>query len=218
MILILVFHSFIHFVSSNFPTRELEEDTEDESLDLGTKREGSKGEGHRSEDVGRGLEDEGPSIEEVSARSVPEHEGAERVSAFRQPTLVTWVDPKDGKVYIDILTYVPPVALVQTPPSSEWLFSSLPVVPSPLVVPSPIASPVTTSAATISVDEDQFLEGYDRYLMELYTRSGAVRDEIFSQRENPDLRRQIPDEWREQLELTDYIASVERRQESRGEY
>ncbi|GKE63575.1 hypothetical protein Tco_1513942, partial [Tanacetum coccineum] len=45
-----------------------------------------------------------------------------------------------------------------------------------------IVSPVTTLAATIAVDQDEFLEGYDRDLMELYTRSGAVRDEIFSQR------------------------------------
>ncbi|GKA87631.1 putative ribonuclease H-like domain-containing protein [Tanacetum coccineum] len=70
-----------------------------------------------------------------------------------------------------------------------------------------IASPVATLAATISVDKDQFLEvgahlelygsilhdhtqrldalpstlfeGYDRDLRELYTRSRAVRDEIF---------------------------------------
>nr|GEY56136.1 hypothetical protein [Tanacetum cinerariifolium] len=83
------------------------------------------------------------------------------------------------------------------------------VLPSSLVVPSPIASPVTTPTSTISVDEDQFLkvgsqlelhgnilhdhthhlgaishalfEGYDRDLKELYTRSREVRDEIFSQ-------------------------------------
>ncbi|GJR75802.1 hypothetical protein Tco_0088167 [Tanacetum coccineum] len=57
--------------------------------------------------------------------------------------------------------------------------SSFTIIP---VVLSPVASLVTTPAATISVDEDQFLEGYDRYLRELYTRSRAVRDEIFSQR------------------------------------
>ncbi|GJW47635.1 hypothetical protein Tco_0079281 [Tanacetum coccineum] len=79
-----------------------------------------------------------------------------------------------------------------------------------LTVPSPIASPVATSTATISVDEDQFIKvgaqlklygsilhdhtqrldampltlfaGIDRDVRELYTRSGVVRDEIFSQR------------------------------------
>ncbi|GKB76177.1 hypothetical protein Tco_0943072 [Tanacetum coccineum] len=145
-----------------------------------------------------------------NSRSVPEQEGVERISAFRQPTLVTWVDPEDGRVYTDIPTYAPPAAPVQTPPSPEWSLGSLPVSPSSLVVPSPIASLVATPVATISVDEDQFIEvgtqlelhwsilhdhtqrldalpptlfvDIDRDVRELYTRSGAVRDEIFSQR------------------------------------
>nr|GFA53710.1 hypothetical protein [Tanacetum cinerariifolium] len=68
------------------------------------------------------------------------------------------------------------------PASPEWSSSSLLVSPSSPVVPIPVASPVTTPAATIAVDEDDFLEGYDRDLRELYTRTRAVRDEIFSQR------------------------------------
>nr|GFA88755.1 hypothetical protein [Tanacetum cinerariifolium] len=67
-------------------------------------------------------EGEMPSTFEVGqgSRYVPKHDKAERISEVRQPALVTWVDPKDGKVYIDILTYVPPAAPVQTPPSPEW--------------------------------------------------------------------------------------------------
>ncbi|GKC58760.1 hypothetical protein Tco_1086358, partial [Tanacetum coccineum] len=123
----------------------LVKDTEEESLDLGTKRKGSEEEGPGSEDEGHGLKDEGHGLKEEeeeaapkgeakmrrtfevgqSSRSVLEHKGAERISAFRQPTLVTWVDPKDGRVYTDILTYVPPAAPVQTPPSLEWLPGSL---------------------------------------------------------------------------------------------
>ncbi|GJW45898.1 hypothetical protein Tco_0077544, partial [Tanacetum coccineum] len=177
------------------------------------------------------------------------------------------VDPEDGRVYADILIYAPPTALVQTPPSPEWLSGSLPVSPSSPVVPSPIALLVTTLASTISVDEDQFLEvgaqlelhgsilhnhtqrldtlpptlfeGYDRDLRELYTRLGAVRDEIFSQRyrfrslereqesvtvtfsaiwrPNHDLRVQIAKEMHERLELADHVARIKRRQESREE-
>nr|GEU51753.1 hypothetical protein [Tanacetum cinerariifolium] len=171
-----------------------------------------------------------PNMFEVgqSSRSVPEQEEEERIYAFRHLTLVTWVDPEDGRVYTDILTYVPPAAHIQTPPSPEWSSGSLPVLPSSLVVPSPIASPVTTPAAIISVDEDQDLR-------ELCIRSWAVRDEIFSQRyrfrsleweqerttvtlsaiwrpmENHDLRRQIAEERRERLELTDSIARMKRR-------
>ncbi|GJV37738.1 hypothetical protein Tco_1410215 [Tanacetum coccineum] len=186
-------------------TSKLVEDTKDESSDSDThrERESLEGEGHSSEDEGPGSEDEDeplglgngalrhrelalgegsvPNAFEVgqSSRSVLEYEGAERISAFRQPTLVTW-----------------------TSLSPEWSSGSLPVSP------SPIASPVTTPAATISVDKDQFLEvgaqlelhgsilhdhiqrldalpptlfeGYDQDLRDLYTRSGAVRDEIFS--------------------------------------
>ncbi|GJR26149.1 hypothetical protein Tco_1102381, partial [Tanacetum coccineum] len=139
---------------------------------------------HRELVVGEG---EMPNMFKVGqiSRFMTEHEGAERVSAFRQPTLVTWVDPEDARVYTDILTYEPPVAPVQTPPSLEWSSGSLPVSPSPLVVPSPIASPVTTPAATISrLDAlpPTLFEAYDRDLRELYTRSGAVKNEIFLQR------------------------------------
>nr|GEU36015.1 hypothetical protein [Tanacetum cinerariifolium] len=92
---------------------------------------------------------------------------SKRVSAFRQPTLTTWTDTKDGVVYIDIPVYPPPVPPVQTPPSPEWMSGSLPISPSPSVVPSPISSPMilltvpspmATSTAIISVDEDQFIE------------------------------------------------------------
>ncbi|GJZ94328.1 hypothetical protein Tco_0666531, partial [Tanacetum coccineum] len=128
-------------------------------------------------------EDQAPSTFEVgqSSRSVPEQQGAERVFAVRQPTLDTWVDPEDDMVYTNIPAYVPLAAPVQTPPSLEW-----------------------------SSDEDQFIEvgaqlelhrsrlhdhiqrldalpptlvtDIDKDVRELYTRSGAVRDEIFSQR------------------------------------
>ncbi|GKD33712.1 hypothetical protein Tco_1249221 [Tanacetum coccineum] len=178
------------------------------SFHLDVKRDSSEGEHHGLESEGHGLEDEGPGSEDeeeaepegqqqaisVVDTTVNEplglgyralrrqHEGAERISAFRQPTLVTWVDPEDDKVYTDILTYIPLAAPIQTPPSPEWSSGSLPVSPSSLVVPSPIASLVTTPATTISVDEDQFLEGYGRDLRELYTRSKEARDEFFSQR------------------------------------
>ncbi|GJZ96439.1 hypothetical protein Tco_0668773, partial [Tanacetum coccineum] len=54
-----------------------------------------------------------------SSGSAPESERPERVSAFKQPTLTTWIDPKDGMVYIDVPTYPPPAPPVRTPPSLE---------------------------------------------------------------------------------------------------
>nr|GFB67954.1 hypothetical protein [Tanacetum cinerariifolium] len=65
-------------------------------------------------------------------------------------------------------------------------------------VPSPIALPVATLAATISVDEDRFL---------------AVGAQL-ELHENHNLRRQLAEERRERLELTDRVARMERRQES----
>nr|GEY38593.1 hypothetical protein [Tanacetum cinerariifolium] len=221
-------------------------------------------------DKGQGLEDEGLGLEEEEVvpeghqQAVPVMEtaaskpfglgygalrhrelaGAVRVSAFRQPTLDIWVDPEDDRVYTDVSAYVPLVAPVQTPPSPEWSLSSLPVSPSSLVVPSPIASSVATSVTTISrLDAlpPTLFEGYARDLRELYTRSGAIKDEIFSQRyrfrsleweqeratitfsaiwrprENHDLRRHLTKERRERLEVTNRIARMERRQESGGE-
>nr|GEZ50107.1 hypothetical protein [Tanacetum cinerariifolium] len=114
----------------------LDTKTEDESLDSDAEGEGSEDEGLSLDDEGHDLEDEGlgseeeeefapegegsvPSTFEVgqSFWFMPEQEGAERISVFRQPTLVTWVDPEDGRVYTDILTYVPPAAPVLTQPS-----------------------------------------------------------------------------------------------------
>ncbi|GKC60920.1 hypothetical protein Tco_1088518 [Tanacetum coccineum] len=74
--------------------------------------------------------------------SAPELERPERVSTSRQPTLTTWTDPEDGMVYIDVPAYPPPAPPVQTPPSLEWSSGSLPISPSPFIVPSPISSPM----------------------------------------------------------------------------
>ncbi|GJT64921.1 hypothetical protein Tco_1016401 [Tanacetum coccineum] len=74
--------------------------------------------------------------------SVPEPERPERVSALRQPTLTTWIDPDDDRVYIDVPTYPQPAQLVQTPPSPEWSSGSLLVSLAPSIIPSPILSPM----------------------------------------------------------------------------
>ncbi|GKD59662.1 hypothetical protein Tco_1297171, partial [Tanacetum coccineum] len=79
---------------------------------------------------------------EKGSGSAPESERPKRVSASRKPTLITWTDPEDGMVYIDVPTYPPPAPPVQTPPSPEWTSGSLPISPSPSIVPSPISSPM----------------------------------------------------------------------------
>ncbi|GKB65466.1 hypothetical protein Tco_0921652 [Tanacetum coccineum] len=183
---------------------------EDESLDVDDERERSNDKVHRLDDKGRGLEGEGLGLEEEeeaapegqqqavlvvdiaaseplglgygaarrralesieviapstyevgqSSRSMPEQQGAYRVFAFRQPTLTTWLDPEDDIVYTDIPIY-PPVA----PFRHRYLLSGrldhtqcLDALPPTLIA---------------DIDSD---------VRELYTRSGVVRDEIFSQR------------------------------------
>ncbi|GKD81261.1 hypothetical protein Tco_1348100 [Tanacetum coccineum] len=146
-----------------------------------------------------------------SSRYMSEHQRVEETPTPRPRVRATWVDHVDDTFYTDILVDVPPVRVpVQTPPSPEWSSVSLPVSPSSPVVPTLVASPVTTPVATISIGEDEFLEvgaqlelhgsilhdhtqrlgalpptlfeSYDRDLKELYTRLRDVKDEIFSQR------------------------------------
>ncbi|GJW21854.1 hypothetical protein Tco_0032476, partial [Tanacetum coccineum] len=110
------------------------------------------------------------------------------------------------------------------------------------ITPSPRELHHDYPAATISLDDDHYLKGYDRDLWKLYTKVGGVRDEIFfaevnrfrslereqeratmtfncymEARVNHDLRMQIAEERHERLELTNHVARIERRQESRGE-
>ncbi|GKD12590.1 hypothetical protein Tco_1196997, partial [Tanacetum coccineum] len=85
-----------------------------------------------------------PSVFEVgqSSGSVPKPKRPERVSALWQTTLTTWIDPEDGISYIDVPAYPPPAPPVQTLPSLEWSSGSLPVSPTPSIVPSPVSSPM----------------------------------------------------------------------------
>ncbi|GKA97771.1 hypothetical protein Tco_0825665, partial [Tanacetum coccineum] len=100
-----------------------------------------------------------PSTFEVGqrSRSVPNQQRADEMP--RLPTRPTWVDREDGTVYIDIEFDAPPVrAPIQTPTSPEWSFGSLLVYPASLTIPSPVASPLTTPATTLTVYEDEFIE------------------------------------------------------------
>ncbi|GJS88942.1 hypothetical protein Tco_0771578 [Tanacetum coccineum] len=138
--------------------------------------------------------------------SAPVSERPERVSAFRQPTLTTWIDPEERGLISDHA-----VRLEELSPS--------------------------------------LFKRYDRDIGELFPRSGAVREEIFSQRyrfrsleyehervavtfraiwrpvlaleawagENRDLRLQLAEERHARLELADVVDGRRRGQEPRGD-
>ncbi|GJW13339.1 hypothetical protein Tco_0017472 [Tanacetum coccineum] len=216
-----------------------------------------------------------PSVIEVgpSYGSVPESERPERVPTLRQPTLTTWIDPEDAIAYIDVPAYPPPAPPVQTPPSPEWSSGSLPVSPTPSIVPSPISSPMisltipSSVASPTTAKAEGFLtdlgaqvemqgglihdhivrlgelspalfKRYDSDIGELFTRSGAVRHKIFSQRyrfksleheaalwhaisdtqmENRELRLQITEERRARLDLAEVVDSMRRGHKPRGD-
>ncbi|GJZ35945.1 hypothetical protein Tco_0581762 [Tanacetum coccineum] len=97
------------------------------------------------EAVPKGQQQAAPVVETAVGQvsgSVPEPERPEKVSALRQPTLTTWIDLEDGRVYIDVPAYQTPAPPVQTPPSPEWSSGSLFVSSAPSIVPSPISSPM----------------------------------------------------------------------------
>ncbi|GKE38005.1 hypothetical protein Tco_1461410 [Tanacetum coccineum] len=151
---------------------------DDKSHGMDDESRGIDDEGHSVESDGLGLEDEeeeviprvrsrqlrlwGQLTFEVRQRSgsAPESERPEKVSTSRQPTLATWTDLEDGMVYIDVPAYPPPAPPIQTPPSPEWTSGSLPISPSPFVVPSPVSSLLTVSspvATPAAVETEGFL-------------------------------------------------------------
>ncbi|GKE84143.1 hypothetical protein Tco_1557885, partial [Tanacetum coccineum] len=200
------------------------EEEVDESLDSDSKSEDAEDEGPTAEDEGPTAEDEGPTAEDEGPAAGDdglaagdEGPGLSVESLGLGGDEAVPEDQEDGRAYIDVPAYPPPAPSVQTPPSPEWSFGSLPVsltpfnAPSPilsptipLTVPSPIASPATAEAeglltelrAQVEMHEGliydhtvrlgelspALFERYDRDIGELFTRSGAVRDEIFSQR------------------------------------
>ncbi|GKE82545.1 hypothetical protein Tco_1552545, partial [Tanacetum coccineum] len=104
------------------------------------------------------------------------------------------VDPEDGIAYIDVPAYPPPAPPAQTPPSPEWSSGLFPISPTPSIVPLPISSPMIPLTVpspgrlirdhTVRLEDlsPALFERYDKDIKELFTRSEAVIDEIFSQR------------------------------------
>nr|GFA78138.1 hypothetical protein [Tanacetum cinerariifolium] len=192
--------------SPTLPIQKRYQGTSELILDTKTEDDESKAKGAGS--GSKESEDEVPELEGEEAapkgqqQSVPDQQVADKTPTPRIPVRTTWIDHEDRTVYLDIEIDPRSYAPVQTLASPEWSFGSLLVSPASLNVPSPIASPVTAPAATIAVDEDEFLEvkaqlelhrsilhdhtqrfdalppalfkGYDRDLKELYTRSRAV--------------------------------------------
>ncbi|GKE84832.1 hypothetical protein Tco_1558574 [Tanacetum coccineum] len=138
-------------------TSELVEDSEievEESDVEGTdsEREESEDKGPESEgeeDAPKGQQQQESPVEDTTAdEPLSLGYGVARLHALKLAE-----DPAPN-IEFDPPSRVP----VQTPASPEWSSGSLPVSLASLTIPLPIASPATTPAATIAIDEDKFLE------------------------------------------------------------
>ncbi|GJV20596.1 hypothetical protein Tco_1369616 [Tanacetum coccineum] len=149
--------------------------------------------------------------------SALESERPERVSASRQPTLATWIDPKDGMVYIHVSTYPPLAPPVQTPPLPEWTSGSLPISPSPSIVPSSFSSPLTVSspvATPATVETKGFLTDLGA---QVEMQGGLIYDHAVwleelspSLFERYDSHGQLAEERRAGLELAEVVNGMRR--------
>ncbi|GKC90667.1 hypothetical protein Tco_1151316 [Tanacetum coccineum] len=198
------------------------------------------------DDEGYSVESDGLGLEEEEEEAVPggQQQATPVVRTTVLPTLTTWTDPEDGMIYIDIPDYPPPTPPVQTPPSPEWTSGSLPISPShsdisslisspmvPLTVLYPVATPATAETEGFLTELGAQVE---MDIEELFTRSGRLgrrfspRGQTDAQRaalwhaisdvqgDNQDLRLQLAEERRAQLELAEVIDGMRRGQEPRG--
>ncbi|GKD37755.1 hypothetical protein Tco_1257962, partial [Tanacetum coccineum] len=205
----------------------------DEGLSMGVESRGLDDEVHSVESDGLGLGEEEEAVPEGQQWAVPvvgttistplglgygafrRRELAleeDHVYSTFEPILTTWTNPEDGMVYIDVPAYPPPALPVQTPPSPEWSSGSLPISPSPSIVPSPISSSMIPLTRGLIRDHmvrlkelsPALFERYDRDIGELFTRSGAtdaLRAALWhaisdAQGENQELQLQLAEERR----------------------
>ncbi|GJT68737.1 hypothetical protein Tco_1020217 [Tanacetum coccineum] len=204
------------------------EDALDEGPAIEDEGPTTRDEGPATGDEGLAAEDEGPGIRVESlglgedkvvpegqqrpamvvetamgpgSGSVPEPERPERVSALREPTLTTWIDPKDGRAYLDVPVYPPPTPPVQTLPSPKWLSGSLPISPAPSIVPLPISSPMIPLTVPSPVASPTMAEA-EGFLTELGARvemqGGLIHDH------------KITEERSAWLDLAEIVASMRR--------
>ncbi|GKC99414.1 hypothetical protein Tco_1169689, partial [Tanacetum coccineum] len=208
--------------SPTFPIRKRYQGTSEPILDTkaegnDSKAKGTGSESEESEDEGPDSESEEVTSKEQQQRTVPVEDTVEDeplglgYGAARRHALELAEDITHNTYEVGQSSRYVPVQ--QT--SEETTTSRLPVLTTwedpmdaSLTVPSPLASPVTTSAATITVDEGKFLEvgaqlklhvlhdhtlrldalpptlfeGYGRDFTRLFARLEVVRDEIHSHR------------------------------------
>ncbi|GJT91672.1 hypothetical protein Tco_1080517 [Tanacetum coccineum] len=187
-------------------SEEDEDDDEDEeieeSMDSDSVSEGAEDEGPTAEDEGPTAEDEGLTVGVEGPSMDDESYGLDGGSHGGRGGR-TWGSAAGSSGCGDNYdhTFKAWVWSVETP---EWTSGSLPVSPSPSVIPSPISSPMIplTVPSPIATPATVETEGF-------LTELGA-------QGENQDLRLQLAEERCARLELAEIVDGMRRGQEPKG--
>ncbi|GKA54127.1 hypothetical protein Tco_0753076 [Tanacetum coccineum] len=173
-------------------------------------------------DIPKGQQRAAPVVETAMDEPLGlEPERPERVLALRQPTLTTWIDPEDGRAYIDVPAYPPPTPPIQTPPSPEWSSGSLPIS---------LASSIGSYHLLCLREHEQERVAVTfgaiwRPVLALESwssQTNAQRASLWhvisdTQMENRELRLQIAEERRARLDLAEIVDSMRRGQEPIGD-
>ncbi|GJV31198.1 hypothetical protein Tco_1391598 [Tanacetum coccineum] len=162
-------------------TRDEDPAAGDGGLAAGVEGPGMDDESYGLDDEGHGMDDEGRGLDdEVHTVSAPLGLG---YGSLRRQELAL----KEDQVYNTFEVEQGSRSALEserperTPPSPEWTPGSLPISPSPFVVPSYVSSPMVPLTALSPVASPATAET-DGFLTELGAQVGAVKDEIFSQR------------------------------------
>ncbi|GJX01303.1 putative reverse transcriptase domain-containing protein [Tanacetum coccineum] len=199
------------------PTVEDEDPaTEDEGLTTGVEGPGMDDEGYHLDDESRGIDDKGHSVdsdglglEEEEEEAVP---GGQQQAA---PVIGTTVSAPLGLGYGALRRRELALEEGDVYYMFEVRQGSGPAPESEIPGRGGLISDHAVRLEDLS---PTLFERYDRDIGELFTRSGAVKEEIFSQRlaisdaqgENQDLRLQLAEERRARLELVEIVDGMRR--------
>ncbi|GKA30294.1 hypothetical protein Tco_0716599, partial [Tanacetum coccineum] len=225
---------------------------DDKSYGLDDESRGLDDEGHGVESDGLGLEEEEEAVPEGQQQAAPIVGTAVSAplglgyGALRRQELALEEDHVYNTFEVGQGSGSAPETEIpeRTPPSPEWTSGSLPISPSPFVVPSPVSSPLTEGLIRDHVVrlEELSLDLFERSLeyeqervavtfralwrpmLALESWAGqtdAQRAALWHansdmQGENQDLRLQLTEERHVRLELAEVVDGIRRGQEPRG--
>nr|GEY66284.1 hypothetical protein [Tanacetum cinerariifolium] len=178
-------HMTVRGQPTMFPVIQPEDELGDEDTEEDKEDESSK-----TDDKGERSEDEGPGLEGREEVAVPEgqQQGVPTANTAREDHDLRMQIAEERLERLELADRI--ARMKRRHESREEVATS-----------KAIGDGTTKDDGEIDIDRD---------VRELYTRSGAVRDEIFLQRENHELRMHLTKERNERLELANCVARIEK--------